>query len=279
MEDNNKILSIVIVNWNAAEHTLQCLESIFSDNYVFTNPDKTEVILIDNNSADNSVELISEKFSSVKLISNKDNKGYAVACNQGMKIASGEYVLLLGNDTIIKPDTLSECINYLNQNENCGAVGCRLVFPDGRLQGNCKKFPKLRNAFFTYLSLHKLNYDYDMLWFNYDKTIAVDQIATTFLMIKNDILKKINYFDEKYKILYNDVDLCKKIWDSGYKIIFLHSVEIIHYGSHSTKRADYKIRKIMYEDIMRYYTGNFGIFAYLLFPVLLIRLFIISLFK
>jgi GT2 family glycosyltransferase len=115
-----------------------------------------------------------------------------------------------------------------------------------------------------------------MAWFSYDKDIEVDQIATTFLMIRMVILKRINYFDESYKILYNDVDLCMKIKKLGYKIMFLSGAAIIHHGSQSTKQADITIRKIMYDDIFRYYKRNFGLPAYLLLPVLYLRLLIIK---
>jgi GT2 family glycosyltransferase len=80
-------------------------------------------------------------------------------------------------------------------------------------------------------------------------------------MIRRDLLEKIGYFDEAYKILYNDVDLCKRIWESGEKIYFLSTAEIIHLGSQSTKKADFKLRKIMYKDIYRYYRKNFGLKA------------------
>jgi len=279
LENNNKILSIVIVNWNAEKLTLECLESIYTDPFFGKNSEKTEIILIDNNSSDNSVEKISGKFPSVNLISNKENQGYAIACNSGMKIAKGKYVLLLGNDTALKPGALSDCFNFLENNENCGAAGCRLVYPDGRLQGNCKRFPKLKNAFYTYLSLNNLNRDYDMAWFDYNSTIEVDQIATTFLMIRNVLLKKIGYFNEQFRILYNDVDLCRKIYENGFKIFFIHTAEVIHAGSHSTNRANFKVRRVMYCDIYRYFRDNFGFKANLLFPVLLVRFLIVSLFK
>jgi GT2 family glycosyltransferase len=146
------------------------------------------------------------------------------------------------------------------------------------LQGNCKRFPKFKNGFFAYLSLHRFNFDYDMVWFDYAKTMEVDQIATTFLMIRNELSRKIGIFNEQYRIMYNDVDLCRRIWDSGYKIVFLHDIEIVHHGSHSTKRADYKIRKIMYKDIIRFYRNNFGIAAYVMYPIMFVRLFIITYF-
>ena len=120
-----------------------------------------------------------------------------------------------------------------------------------------------------------------MTWLilKYDKTIEAEQIATTYLMIRKDMLEKINYFDEAYRILYNDVDLCKRIWDSGGRIYFLHTCTVIHYGSHSTKQAGFKERKIMYGDIYRYYKNYFGFKAKFLYPILVVRLLIVSTIK
>jgi GT2 family glycosyltransferase len=278
-ENNSHLLSIVIVNWNAEKLTTECIKSIYGNKFYTSNSDKVEIILIDNGSTEKSLAELKDNFTGINLISNEENLGYAVACNQGMKIAKGKYILLLGNDTILKDNSLSVCVDFLENNDIGGAVGCRIVYPDGELQGNCKKFPRLKNAFYTYLSLNKLNYDYDMLWFDYNKTMEVEQIATTFLMIRNDLLKKIGYFDEQYRILYNDVDLCKRIWDSGKKIFFLHTAEIIHHGCHSTKRADFKIRRIMYGDIFRYFRTSFGIGAEMLRPILMLRLILVLIMK
>lgn len=279
MKENDILLSIIIVTWNTKDQTMQCIDSVYSITDFKKLYGKTEIIIIDNNSSDMSVPELKEKYPDVIIIQNKENIGYAPACNQGMKASKGVYILLLGSDTVLKNNSLTECINYLDSNPDCGAVGCRLLYPDGRPQGNCKKFPTLKNAFFTYLSLDKFNYEYDMLWFNYDKTIEVDQIATTFLMIRSEILKEINYFDERFRILYNDVDLCKRIRNSGNKIVFLHTAEIFHHGSFSTKRAGFKVRKIMYSDIFIYYYLNFKFKAFFLLPVLIVRLMIVSIFK
>jgi GT2 family glycosyltransferase len=271
-----KILSVIIVTWNTKTLVNECIDSIFA---LPEYSDSVEIIVIDNGSTDGTDKLISEKYKEIVYIRNNDNVGYAPAVNQGVKIAEGKYVLLLGSDTVLKPNSLKRCISFLDENNNAGAVGCKLVFPDGSPQGNCKKFPTLRNGFFTYLSLDKLNHDYDMLWFNYDKTIKVDQIATTFLMIKGDLIKKLGGFDERYKILYNDVDLCKRIWNENKEIYFLHDAEVIHHGSYSTKKARYQVRRIMYDDIYRYYRTKFGRKSILLLPVLKLRLFLTVLFK
>ena len=279
MQTANTLLSVIIVSWNSEIQTSECIRSFYTiEDYNFLK-DVSELIVIDNNSSDETKEMIKSNFPGVVLIENHSNTGYAPACNQGMKAAKGKYVLLLGSDTVLKNNSLMNCIEYLETHPKTGAAGCKLFYPDGRLQGNCKKFPKLKNAFFTYLSLDNLNYDYDMLWFDYNKTIQVDQIATTFLMIRSEILKKINYFDERFRIMYNDVDLCKKIYSSGFNIIFLHTAEVIHHGSLSTKKADFKVRKQMYSDIFLYYRLNFNFKAYFLLPVLVFRFLVITILK
>lgn len=273
------ILSIVIVTWNTKEETLNCLESIHSSDDYKTLIGGIEIILVDNNSADGTTGEVKSKFPSVVLIQNDVNLGYAPACNQGMRIAKGKYTLLLGSDTVIKNNSLTECVKYLDSDVHCGAVGAKLLYPDGTLQGNCKRFPTLMNAFFTYLSLNRFNRDYDMQSFKYDETVEVDQIATTFLMVRTEILNRIKYFNEDYKILYNDVDLCRRIWKSGSSIVFVNTSEVYHLGNFSTKKADYKIRLQMYNDIYRYYRINSGIAALTLLPVLFVRFLMIILFR
>ncbi len=267
-------LSIVIANWNTRRLIEECLSSIFD-----TTPrgkPEYEIIVIDNASTDGSREFLRALNDKITLIENDTNAGYAKACNQGMKAARGKYVLLLGSDTLMQPDTLNECVNFLENTSDAGAVACRLINPDGSLQSSLKKFPRLKNAFYTYLSFDKLNRDYDMTDFSYSRTCTVDQAAATFLMIRKDLIESIGWFDESYRILYNDVDLCSRIWQAGKKIYFLHTVSIIHYGSHSTKNADYPLRKIMYSDIYRYYSRHFGFKAKFLYPILAIRLLIVT---
>lgn len=273
------LLSIVIVTWNTRKLILKCLESIYAIKDHGSLKNKLEVIVIDNGSSDGTSDAIRQDYPGVDLIFNEDNKGYAPACNQGMEKAKGKYVLLLGSDTELLDGSLTECIEFLERTPVAGAAGCKLIYPDGREQGNCKRFPTLMNGIFTYLSLDSFNKDYDMAWFDYNETRRVDQIATTYLMVRKDVLEKIGYFDEKYRILYNDVDLCKKIYGAGYEIYFVHTATVIHHGSFSTKSAPPKVRKIMYKDIYRYYKNNFGFIAVVLIPILFLRFILVSIIR
>jgi len=271
-------LSIIIVNWNGRRLTKNCINSILETNHGKIQNGDFEIIVIDNCSTDGSLSELEEFADSIKLIRNENNTGYAPASNRGIMQARGEYTLLLGNDTLILNGALEKCISFLDQTPGCGAAGCRLLNPDRTIQNNCKKFPVFINGFYTYLSLDKLNRDYDMSWFKYDKMMEIEQISTTFLMVRTDLLKNIGGFNERYKILYNDVDLCKRIWDTGNKIFFLNTAEIIHFGNQSTKNAGFRERKIMYLDIYRYYRKNFGLKSIALVPILSVRFLLITLF-
>ncbi|MCX7878924.1 MAG: glycosyltransferase, partial [Ignavibacteria bacterium] len=240
--------------------------------------DNYEVIVIDNASRDGSLEWLKAQ-KNIRLIENKENLGYAVACNQGIKSATGKHLLFLGSDTLMQEGTITECLKFLNRNPQAAVVSCRLLNPDGTTQNSVKRFPELHNAIFTYLSLDFLNKKYDMAEFNYNRTTEVEQADGTFLMVRKNVINEIGGFDEQYKILYNDVDFCKRIRMKGHKIYFLHTCSIIHYGSRSTQKAGFRLRKIMYGDIYRYYRNNFGLKAKLLYPILVFRLLIVSTIK
>src|SRR5690349_8138427 len=171
-------VSIVIANWNTKDLIRQCIESIFNS----VQPGfEYEVIIIDNGSSDGSREYLESLGNRIVLITNDTNRGYAKACNQGMRTAKGEFILLLGSDTIMRKNTIEDCASFLESHPEAGAAGCRLLNPDGTVQNSCKKFPALANAFYTYLSLDSMNREYDMAYFDYNHTREVEQIATTFL--------------------------------------------------------------------------------------------------
>lgn len=274
------LLSVIIVSWRAKEIVLQCLESIYNSKDFNVLKDNLEIIVVDNGSKDGTTEAVRNSFTGVTLIENHKNIGYAPACNQGIIKSRGKYILLLGNDTRIKDDAFINSINFLEENSGVGAVAARLLNNDGSLQkGNCKLFPSLKDGVFTYLGLTNLTREYEMSSFQYNKITEIDQVATTFLMIRGELLKDLNGFKEKYRILYNDVDLCLRIKNSGYKIVFNPDVEVYHKGSSSTSLATPLLRLVMYTDIYRYYYDNYGIKALVLIPILFMRYLAILLFK
>lgn len=168
-------LSIVIPNWNGQQPIRDLLSSI----QAYPPSSLYEVIVIDNGSTDGSIVLIEREFPNVRLIRNSNNLGYARANNQGYAASTGRFVLFLGNDTMILDRSVEKMVEYLDRYPDVGAVTCRLLNPDGTLQGSCKRFPRLRDAALTYLSLHWMATRYNMRGFDYYQTQEVEQPAAT----------------------------------------------------------------------------------------------------
>ncbi len=264
-------VSVLITTWNTQSLTLSLLRSLvdhpLSHSY--------EILLVDNASGDNTVEAVRKEFPGVKLITNSENLGYAPANNQAYWISSGEFLLLLGSDTRATDNSFDKMVSYLDHHPEAGAVACRLLNPDGTPQLSCRRFPGLWDGVVTYLSLDWLAPRYTMAGFDFYKTQEVEQPAATCFMVRRRVVEKTGLFDERYTILYNDVDLCRRLLNAGSRITYLGDAEIIHLGSQSTTQAPPEIRLEMYRNILLYYSENVGRFAFwVLLPILTVRLLI-----
>jgi N-acetylglucosaminyl-diphospho-decaprenol L-rhamnosyltransferase len=263
-------VSVVIATWNTRDLVCGALAALEQARCHVP----VEVIVIDNGSHDGSAAAIRERFPTAILICNAANTGYAHANNQGIALARGRYILLLGSDTVVRPDTLEVMASFLDVRPYVTAVACRLVNPDGSPQMSCRRFPRLRDAVATYLSLHRLARRYTMAGFDYGATQEVDQPAATCLLFRSEALHALNGFDESYRILYNDVDLCKRLRDAGGRIFYTGETEVLHYGSMTTRSAPAGVRMEMYRNILLYFRRNRGRFAHwVLAPLLSMRLF------
>jgi len=236
-------LSVIIVNYNVKELLENCINSILAASTKI----KTEIIVVDNNSFDGSVEYLQNKFSHLqnfKIISNKINLGFSKANNQGVKIASGKYVLILNPDTLLKEDTLEKTIGFYEKNNNAGAVTCKLILPNGKLDLACRRsFPTPSVAVFRILGLSKIFPKsktfgkYNLTYLNENSTYEVDSVVGAFMLIKKEIYDKINGFDEEYFMYGEDLDLCYRLKKAGHKNYYFHETSIIHYKGESTKKS------------------------------------------
>lgn len=260
-------LSIIITSWNTEELLRGCLASLasFPPNYSF------ETIVVDNASKDGSAAMVRSEFPHVTLIEHPVNSGYAGGNNIGFSRSSGDYILLLGSDTVVNARTINTLTGFLDQHSDAGIVSCRLIQPNGELQHSCKRFPTVGNAVAMYCSLHALNRKYLMTDFAHDVEREIDQPDATCILIRRSALDG-TIFDERFSILYNDVDLCQRVKRNGWKIYFTPDASVLHHGSQSTKQAPAKVRLVMYQNILLYYQTYFGIAArFLLAPILFIR--------
>ena len=222
-------VSILIVNYNTCRLTMDCLRSVYDSETNFS----YEIILIDNNSRDESVETISREFPDVTLIANQENTGFARANNQGMEISSGRYVLLLNSDTVVRKDTLETMISFMDNRPDVGASGCKIILPDGSLDKACKRgFPTPSASFYYAFGFSKLFPDkprfngYQLGYLDPDLDYPVDCLVGAFMLLRRETIEQVGGLDEEFFMFDEDLDWCpcignEKNTDRNKKNIFV----------------------------------------------------------
>jgi GT2 family glycosyltransferase len=254
-------LSIIIVNYNVKALLEQTLLSVFKaqQNLVI------EVIVVDNNSADNSCEMVKEKFSRVFLIENKENLGFSKANNQGLIISIGRNLLLLNPDTVLSEDTLIKTVEFMDSTPNAGALGVRMI--DGRgvfLPESKRGLPTPKVAFYKMSGLSKLFPksktfgSYHLGYLDERKINKVDILSGAFMMIKKEVLDKIGYLDETFFMYGEDIDLSYRIVKAGYDNYYFPDTTIIHYKGESTKKHSVNYVKIFYQAMAKFAEKHFS---------------------
>jgi len=241
----NKEVSIILLNWNQWNETLDCIDSIFEQIIDID----FEIILVDNWSIDWSIEKIEKKYSSkIKIIKNKFNNLFAPANNQAYEISKWEYIWVLNTDTILTSDCLSWMLDYLKNNSGYWAVTCKLLNKDMTTQYHIhRRFPTFTRLLFGLVykrfktKTNKPAVEYLYLDKTFDKDFDIEQAGWACILIRNDILDKIWWlFDEKkFPLFYNDVDLSYRIWKNGYKIRFLWNYSLVHLKWQSTWKLNF----------------------------------------
>lgn len=233
-------VSIVILSWNTRELTRACLGAIRNCRERSTL--EYDVIVIDNASADDSLAMIRSEFPEVRLFKNDVNLGYAKGVNQGLKLATGEYTMLLGSDTEVRPGTIETMVAFLDNRPDVGAVAPRLVYPDGRPQRSCMRFPDLLTALWYDTPLEQFFPDGRPLrryfYRDWDHTGSrpVDQPPGTCLLVRREVVDDVGPMDRRLWLLFNDVDWCKRIKTAGWGIWYLHEgTEVAHHLGGSTR--------------------------------------------
>lgn len=232
-------ISIIIVNYNVRYFLDQCLFSV----YRAAQKIPIEVIVVDNRSIDGSVAMIQKKYPHVHLIANKTNVGFAKANNQAIRVAQGEYILLLNPDTVLQEDTLEVCLRFMESNPQAGAVGVPAYNGNGKYLPESKRgLPTPWVAFTKVFGLAKL-FPKSKLFNGYylghlpcDQTYPVPVLVGSFMFIRREVLQKIGGLDEDYFMYGEDIDLSYRITQLGYKNYYLAETKIIHYKGESTRK-------------------------------------------
>lgn len=225
-------LSVVILNYNVRFFLEQCLLSVKN---AITSLE-AEIIVIDNNSTDDSCEMVRQHFPEVILIENQENVGFSKANNQAVKVAKGEYVCIINPDTAVQEDTFVEVINYADSIKNMGALGVYLMDGTGNFLPESK-----RNLPTPKISLLKLTGFTEKYYANhvFDSTNApVEVLVGAFMLLKREVYNEVGGFDEDYFMYGEDIDLSYKITKAGYQNHYFGSATVLHYKGESTQRDE-----------------------------------------
>lgn len=274
-------VSISIVNYNTRDLLKRCLSSIFKH----TRDIKFEIIVVDNASSDDSVAMIKQEFRSVKIISNHDNIFFTRANNQALKKASGRYFLILNSDTYFVDNSLKKMVDYMDLHKNIGACEGLEIEEDRSLIPNGSKLSTPLIDFYElsiigkWMRNEKMLDSYRLRKLRRDTIFEIDVGCDAFLMVRIDLMKKLNGYDEQFLLYYTENDLCLRIKRLGYKIIHLGNAKVVHRLSSSVNKIGFfKKADIYYNDLFKYYwKHNYKFSGFLLFTLLKAEEFILRL--
>lgn len=236
-------LSVIIVNYKTPQLTKDCIRSVISE----TKKHSYEIIVVDNDSRDNSQEIILSVFPQIKWIQNTENEGFARANNKGIESAIGNYLLVLNSDTIILDKTIDKCLNFFEQcnDSSIGVVGCKLVNADRTLQCSIhprKYWPNLKTMLLQNVIIGKAQNYFTRNYFTGDeyaklhsRITKTDALCGAFLMFKKSLVKKAGAFDPDFFLYFEEIEWMMRVAKRGYKIIFYPFAEVTHLISKSSE--------------------------------------------
>ena len=231
-------LSVVIISWKMKELLSNCLASLTK----YTSGLKYELILIDNNSQDGTIEMIESEYPDAKFIKNEKNNGVAPARNQGLELVEGKYVLILDADVELTENSFIQLYKLMEENPGYGVCGCKLTDPDGQLQTTCKRFPTLMALFFRRLESFEfiknsktLKYHTMRDW-DHSEIREVDYLIGACQFIRKSVLEEIGFYDGNIFYGPEDIDFCLRVWRAGFKVVYYPFTKIIHHEQRVTKK-------------------------------------------
>ena len=253
-------LSIVTVTYNSEETIRACLEAIPRGGL------EAEVIVVDNASTDRTVALIREHFPWVRLVESGHNSGFSGGSNRGIALAGAPLILLLNPDTIVQPGALRALVDFADRHPSAGMIGCRIRYPDGRLQHSCFKFPNFRMAFFGFFPLvpmdHPLNGRHREE--EYERPHPTEHLLGAVLLVRREVVARIGLLDaETFPMYFEETDWCHRAARAGWDRYYTPAATVLHHQAHSTSRFPEKMSVAFHRSQARYYRRYYGPAGYL----------------
>ena len=252
-------LSVVIINWNTRDMLRECLHSVLAS----LDGMESEIIVVDNASEDGSVQMVSREFPQIHLICNPRNMGFAAANNQAFAISRGQHILMLNSDTIVHPGVLGASVRFLQENPKAGAMGCRVLNPDGSMQRTCSMFPSLANLVLWATGLWRLPWPrflgrYEMIHWQRNSLREVEVITGCYLMITRQALEETGPLDEDFFFFGEETDWCRRAREKAWKLYFAPVGEITHIGSGSVRVFNSEYGIMLMQALVRLHLKKSG---------------------
>ena len=256
-------VSLLIVSYNVRQYIAHAIDAIIKSDL-----DDFEIIIIDNNSFDNTASYLKERYShlrQIKIVQNQENIGFGKAINQAASLAKGQYYLILNPDTIIQEETISTLKEYLDSNPEVGMVGPKILNADGTLQLACKRsFPTLGVALPKLLGFSRIfpkskwAGKYNLTYLDEDEISSVDAISGSCMFIRSFLFHELKGFDERFFMFGEDLDLCSRIWKNNYEIHYVPTTQIVHYQGESVKSAPFDSINAFYNAMILFVDKHFS---------------------
>jgi len=267
-------LLISIVSYNSLNYVVDLLNSLKQNPPSF--PYRT--VVVDNRSSDGTAEHLKQDYSWVDLIENPDNKGFAAANNRAMAAFDSDYVLLINSDCQLYPGSVQNLISFLEENPRAAIAGPKIINSDGTLQPSCRRFPSMFNA-----ALHSLltafyphnpfSRKYKLMEADKSKPFEVDWVSGSCMAIRRQALEQVGSLDERYFMYVEDLDLCYRVWQKGWKVYYFPYSQVLHHIGGSSRgrniRASYLMQKSVFYFYWKHYRKSWKV---CFLPVLLVVL-------
>jgi GT2 family glycosyltransferase len=231
-------ISVIIVSFNTRDVLRESIQSVYREMRDL----RTEIFVVDNNSHDGSVEMVESEFPEVKVIRSLVNLGFGAANNVALEQAKGRFLVLLNSDAFLCHNALTVAFQNMEQNPAVGLAGGRLVGRDHSLQPSARMFPSILSDFLVLTGLaHKFSKSrffgsFDRTWADPMQPAEVDWVPGAFSIIRTEALQKVGFFDPDFFLYSEEVDLCRRIQQAGYKIMYWPEIVVIHIGGESSRQ-------------------------------------------
>jgi GT2 family glycosyltransferase len=263
-------LSIIIVNWNTKEYLLHCIDSILQKKGSIP----IEIIIIDNGSGDRSGEEVKRQFPGIHLIENGYNLGFAKAVNQGLRVSSGRFLLLLNPDTQLREGAVENLVSFMESHAEAGVAGAQLLNGDGSKQNSIANFPSLASELLNKSLLRWLFPNkFPGKEKSYSEPFEVDSVIGACMMVRRDAIEQVGLLDEDYFLFLEETDLCFRMKKAGWKVYHLPQAEVYHFQGKSAEKEKKRAKVEYYRSRNLFFKKHSGPLQWFFFVIgLMIKL-------